>query len=72
MQNHVYNRTFSANILIVEKTACGKAYFTQKIAFFVKLVGLKMFENKFLYTAYAYDATSKKSEIVLMKNLITS
>lgn len=61
MQNSVYDRTFSANILIVGKTACGKTYFTQKIAlsnFFVKLVGLKMFEYKFLNTAYADNATS--------------
>ena len=31
MQNCVYDGTFSENILIVGKTACGKTYFTQKL-----------------------------------------
>ena len=61
MQNYVYNRMFSGNILIVGKAACGKTYFTQKLAlnkFFVKLVGLKIFEYKIVYTAYANDTMS--------------
>ena len=52
---------FSGNILIVGKTACGKTYFTQKLAlnkFFVKLAGLKIFEYKIVYTAYANDIMS--------------
>ena len=32
MQNYVYNGTFSGNILIVGRKACGKTYFTQKLA----------------------------------------
>ena len=32
MQNYVYDETFSENILIVERTACEKTYFTQNIA----------------------------------------
>ena len=31
MQNYVYDGTFSENILIAGKTACGKTYFTQKL-----------------------------------------
>ena len=61
MQNCVYDGTFFENILIVGKTACGKTYFTQKLTlnkFFVKLVGLKIFEYKIVYTAYANDVMS--------------
>ena len=32
MQNSVYDGTFSGNIVIVGKTACGQTYFTQKLA----------------------------------------
>ena len=31
MQNYVYNPNFTGNVLIVRRTGCGKAYFTQKL-----------------------------------------
>ena len=40
MEINVYNSKFNGNILIADRTECGKTYFTQKLAinnFFVKL-----------------------------------
>ena len=40
MDNEIYDEKFAGNILIVRRTACGKTFFTQKLAlnnFFGKL-----------------------------------
>ena len=44
MQSYVYDETFSENILIVERTACEKTYFTQNIALNNFFGELKKFE----------------------------
>ena len=32
MESNVYNGKFNGNILIADRTECGKTYFTQKLA----------------------------------------
>ena len=59
IQNYVYDGTFSSNILIVERTECGKTYLTQKLALNNFLGELKMVE----WVSYIELNSEREAEI---------
>ena len=52
MDNEIYDEKFAGNILIVRRTACGKTFFTQKLAlnnFFGKLKRTEWVSHRILF-----------------------